>query len=201
MAAPSPPRSCLFSAASLFDGPLHLVLVFTRCVLLHDAASCSREDSLCERVGPCDTLSCFFFSALWLQRSQSLLVQEIQSAKDIGPCLRQDVPDHSRHMLTSRAHDLLSLLKFLTTNNEALFQLPHVPVGNRMLFNHHPECYSVLQVGMDVAPFLAGGLRCITWNTRGLIGSVFSKQKNREFKLRYLEKPFDNNSILCLQEV
>ena len=46
-----------------------------------------------------------------------------------------------------------------------------------------------------------GGLRCITWNTRGLVGSVFSKQKNREFKLKYLQKPFDNNNILCLQEV
>ena len=29
----------------------------------------------------------------------------------------------------------------------------------------------------------------------------FSKQKNREFKLKYLQKPFDNNNILCLQEV
>ena len=45
-----------------------MVLSLTRSVLLHDAASCSREDSLCERVGPCDTLSCFFFSALCLQR-------------------------------------------------------------------------------------------------------------------------------------
>ena len=37
---------------------------------------------LFERVGPCDTLSCFFFSALWLQRSQFTLVQDIQSTKD-----------------------------------------------------------------------------------------------------------------------
>ena len=48
--------------------------------------------------------------------------------------------------------------------------------------------------------FPDGGLRCITWNTRGLVGSVFSKQKNREFKLKYLEKLFDNNDIL-FQEV
>ena len=50
-------------------------------------------------------------------------------------------------------------------------------------------------------PFLPGGLRCITWNTRGLIGSVFSKQKNREFKLKYLKKLFATKNILCLQEV
>ena len=50
-------------------------------------------------------------------------------------------------------------------------------------------------------PFLAEGLRCITWNTRGLIVSVFSKQKNREFKLKYLKKLFINNNIVCLQEV
>ena len=47
--------------------------------------------------------------------------------------------------------DLLSLLKFPTTNNnKALFQPPHVPVGDRILFNHHTKYYSVLQVGMDV---------------------------------------------------
>ena len=61
-----------------FRWVLHLVLSLTRTVLLHEAACCSRENSLCERVGPCDTLSFFFFSALWLQRSQSILVQETQ---------------------------------------------------------------------------------------------------------------------------
>ena len=50
-------------------------------------------------------------------------------------------------------------------------------------------------------PFLTGGLRCIPWTTRGLIGSVFSKKKNREFKLKYLKRLFDANNILCLQEV
>ena len=31
----------------------------------------------------CDALFCLFFSALWLQRDQSILVQEMQLAKDI----------------------------------------------------------------------------------------------------------------------
>ena len=49
--------------------------------------------------------------------------------------------------------------------------------------------------------FSDGGLRCITWNTRGLVGSVFSSQKNRELKLKYFRKLLDNNNIICLQEV
>ena len=51
-------------------------------------------------------------------------------------------------------------------------------------------------------PFLSEGLRCITWNTRGLVGSVFSRQRNREFKLKYLKRLLDNNhNMICLQEV
>ena len=38
-------------------------------------------------------------------------------------------------------------------NNEALFQLPHAPVGGRMLFSHL-KYNRVLQVGMRVAIFL-----------------------------------------------
>ena len=50
-------------------------------------------------------------------------------------------------------------------------------------------------------PFLSEGLRCITWNTRGLVGSVFSRQRRRESKLVNLKKLFDRNNIICLQEV
>ena len=129
--------------------------------------------------------------------------------------LLQDVSNQGHHMLTCRAHvlglillqnsinpDLLSPLKILLlTNNEASSQVPHVPVGDRMLLNNHLRYCRVLQVGMYCGHFLDGGLRCIAWKTRGLIGSVFSKQKNRECKLKYLKKLFDNNNILCLQEV
>ena len=50
-------------------------------------------------------------------------------------------------------------------------------------------------------PFLSEGLRCITWNTRGLVGSVFTRQRNRESKLNYLKKLLNHNNIICLQEV
>ena len=82
---------------------LHLVLSLNRTVFMHDATSCFREDSLCYRVGPCDTLSCFFFSAPWLQRSQSSLVQETPSAKDI---VKQILAMRRR-----RCHSSLSVLR------------------------------------------------------------------------------------------
>ena len=94
--------------------------------------------------------------------------------------------------------DLRSFLKFpTTTNNEA-------STRSRWRQNALQAPPKVLQriTGWDGhGPFLAEGLRCITWITRGLIGSVFSKQKNREFKLKYLKKSFINNNSVCLQEV
>ena len=96
--------------------------------------------------------------------------------------------------------DLPSHLKILVTNNnEALFQLRHAPVGGRMLLNHLKYYQGI--AGRDTCGhFPGGGLRCITWNSRGLVGSVFSSQKNREFKLKYFRK-LVNNNILCLHEV
>ena len=61
---------------------LHFVLSLTRCVALHDSASCSRKTHRDECGRPCDTLSCLLFSALWLRCNQSILVQETQSVKD-----------------------------------------------------------------------------------------------------------------------
>ena len=36
---------------------------------------------------------------------------------------------------------------------------------------------------------------------RGLVGSVFTSQRHREFKLKYLKRLFDANNLICLQEV
>ena len=90
MAAPSPPRFFrrLAGRGALFRGfpfrwVLHFVLYLTRGVALHDSTSCSREDSLDECGRPCDTLSCLLFLALWLRCSQSLVVQQTPSAKDL----------------------------------------------------------------------------------------------------------------------
>ena len=81
--------------------------------------------------------------------------------------LLQDVPDQSCYLSTSRTHVLglaflillqgliFPVLRFLlvfpaTNNNEAIFLLPHVPVGDRMFFKHHRR---LPQVGMVVVPF------------------------------------------------
>ena len=166
-----------------FRWVLHFVLSLTRGVTVHETASCPREVSLYECGRPRDALSCFF-SALWLRCNQSILVQETQSAKDIDmTCSKMFPIKATTYLQVGRVSldwlvdpfarfdfpDLRCLLKFpATNNNEVLFQLPHVPVGDRMLFKHHRRYYSVLKVGMDVAL------------------SFVSKQKNREFKLKYL---------------
>ena len=46
-----------------------------------------------------------------------------------------------------------------------------------------------------------GGLRCVTWNIGGLIGSPTSSQISRERKHNYFSRLIENNNIICLQEV
>ena len=46
-----------------------------------------------------------------------------------------------------------------------------------------------------------GGLRCLTWNTGGLVGSVHSCEFSRELKHDYFSRLIENNNIICLQEV
>ena len=161
-------------------------------------------DSQCNRIslpgrfsmwtcGPCDTLSRFFFSALWLQRSQSLLVQEIQSAKEtdltcfktfpikgatclqVGPMSLDWPVDPYARFDQSRP----SLSPEVPNDEQQQGALP-ASTRSRWRQNTLQPPHQVLQriAGWDgCGHFLAGGLRCITWNTRGLIGSVFSKQK------------------------
>ena len=73
-----------------FRWVLHFALSLTRSITVLVATPYSREDPLNECSRPCDNLSCLLFTALWLQQSQSILVQEIQLAKDIDlTCYRR----------------------------------------------------------------------------------------------------------------
>ena len=45
-----------------------------------------------------------------------------------------------------------------------------------------------------------GGLRCVSWNTRELLGSTASFQISRELKQKYLTRLARNNDIICLEE-
>ena len=164
-----------------FRSVLHFVVYLIRGVALHESSSCSGEDSLDDCGCPCDLLSCLLFSALWLRCSQSLLVQETQSAKDL---------------------DLTSCSTTFLFRDATCLPVPSLPPDvprgvlpasirsrwRQVALQAQPQ---ILQrtAGWDgCGPFLSEGLRCITWNTRGLVGSVFSRQRNREFKLKYCKK-------------
>ena len=208
-------RGALFGGFP-FRWVLHFVLFLTRSVIMHDATSCSREDSLYERVGPCDTLSCFFFSALWLQRSQSILVQEIQSAKDIDVTCFKTFPIKAATCLQvgpmSLDWPVDPFARFDQSRPSSSPEDPIVdqqrgslPASTRCRWRQDalqpPQALQGIAGGDACGHFLSEGMRCVTWNTRGLVGSVFSKQKKREFKLKYLKSLFDANNILCHQEV
>ena len=141
----------------------------------------------------------FFFSALWLQSNQSILVQETRSAKDIDLTRFKTVPikaatclqvgpmslDWPVDPLARFDHSRSSLSPEFPSDGQQRGALP-ASSRSRWRQNTLQAPPQVLQrtTGWDgCGPFLSGGLRCISWNTRGLIGSVFSKQKNREFKL------------------
>ena len=77
--------------------------------------------------------------------------------------------------------DLRFLLMFPATNNsEALFQLPHVPVGDRILVKHHRRYYSVLQGGMDVAPSFPKACD-VSLGTAGVSLDLCSPKRKTEF--------------------
>ena len=44
------------------------------------------------------------------------------------------------------------------------------------------------------------GLRCVSWSTRGLLGSTASSQRSREPKHVYLTRLTKKDDIICLQE-
>ena len=66
-----------------FQWVLHFALFLTRCLTVQDVIPCSGEVLPYECDHSCHTSLCLFFTALRLQRSQSMLVQETWQLKDI----------------------------------------------------------------------------------------------------------------------
>ena len=202
----SPPSRRLAGRGAIFRGVpfrwvLHFVLSLTRCLTIHDVTSCTRR-ILYMNVGA-NIITC---------RASSFLPNGVSGARKSAregyrPDLLQDVPDQGQHMLTSGAHvpglasgsnrKIRSIQTFFltTNNNEALFQLPHAPVGGRMLSNHH-KFYRVLQVGIHVAISLTEVCDVFLGTLGVSLDRSFSSQKNRELKLKYFRKLLDNNNIL-----
>ena len=156
---------------------LHTVLSLTRGVIVHDSASCTREDSLDERRRPSDAFSCFLFSSLWLRSNQCIWVQETQSAKDTGmtcpkmlpiksttTCLQVgpmplDWPVDPFALLDFSSPDLRCVLKFAATNNnEVLFQLPHVARWRQAALQAPPQMLHRTAGWDGCGPFLSEGM-------------------------------------------
>ena len=70
-------------------------------------------------------------------------------------------------------------------------------VGDVTRFNHQ-ECSETKRTGTHVH-ILDDGLRCVSWNRRGLIGSLASSQHSCGKKHIYLARFAKINHIICLQ--
>ena len=134
----------------------------TRSITMHPLFECSH---------PYDNLSCLFFTAPWLHQNQSVLVHQIQTAKDIDLTCFKTLPiKASTCMQWIHLQDLIKPalpppMEIPTTNiKEALFQIPHSCFWYSM----------ALQVGKNV-PMSA--MYCQEhWGSRWV---SFSAQKNR----------------------
>ena len=173
------------------------------------------EDPLYECGRPCDTMSSLFFTALWRQRGQSIL-GEIQPAKDIdltcyktlptkaitclpmGPIFFEwpaALPPECEQSCPSSSHED-------SNDDPPENTLPALPHSRWRRDALQPPQVQQDTAGRDTCGhFPDGGLRCVTWNTRGLVGSVLSSQRNRELKLNCFGKLLENNNVICLQEV
>ena len=127
-----------FSAVFSFDGFYALCHIWSAVLLFMNYHLAPEQVPLVIVVAHAISSLAFYFTALWLHCSQTLVVQETPLVKDVELTCSLTSPVHSCHMPTNRTHVVgLALLNLL----------------------------AYLQGGMDVAPFLSEGLRCVTWNT------------------------------------
>ena len=149
-------------------------------------------------------LSCLFGSSLWLGGNQSILIGSGDSASDgYRPDLFQDVPDRSHHMLTSRHHVLgvasRSVCRFWsfqifalswgsqwrsTTRRSSSFHT--FPLETECSSTTTPSATGYCRLGwMWPFPFRRSAVYYLEHQRSHWI--CFSKQKNREFKLKYFK--------------
>ena len=183
MAASSPRRffaawrvEAPFSVVSRLDGFYAWWSFLVRGVALHESSSCSREDSLDDCGCPCDPLSCLLFSALWLRCSQSLFVQETESAKDLDLTCSATFLFRDATCLPVGPMSLEWPVKpFGRSDSSGPSLPPDVPSGEQQRGAFPASIPSRWRQGARQAQ-----------NNWGLVGSVFSRQRNREFELKYL---------------
>ena len=206
MAAPSSPRR--FAAwrveAPFFPGfpvwwPFQFAVYLSRCLTLHDPVPCFRDRVQAQCSRPYDILSCYSYSALWLGQCQSLLTQTQHPNEHDMVCYRISLFGSSTCSqagpfslvwpvaLTGRLDQPGLSLSGEDTGGEHLENAqtasPHLPWRRDALQPLRVQRYWLSRNTCVHIP--DDGLRCITWNTRGLIGSPASPQLLKEKKHIY----------------
>ena len=178
-----------------------------RRLTLHDSVPRNREGSQYQCSRTHDTLYCLFCTALWLGQGQSVLKQ-IQQTNDIDMTCCKILPTKSVTCLQvgpvaplGRAdHSSLSPSREDPNDGhleEDRLAPPHLRWRRNAL--QPPEIKRGCLDRNTCVHIPEGGLRCVTWNTRGLFGSPFSSQTSRERKHNYFGRLTGSNDIICLQ--
>ena len=180
-----------------------------RGIALHKSSSCSKGDSLGDCGRPCDPLSCLLFTALWLRCSQTIVVQEKPSAKnvDLTCSFTFLLRDATRLPVGPMSLDW-PVNPFGRSESSRPSLPPDAPSdGLRRVALPASERFrwrqGVLHAQSQTLQRTTGWDGCGRWSAlyylehRGFVGSVFSRQRHRESKLNYLKKLLDHkNNII-----
>ena len=182
-----------FFRGFVFRWALQFVFCLVHCLTLRDAAPRSRKGSLYECSRPCDTLSCLFVTALWLRQRQSILIQ-LQQTNDIDRTCYTPLPTKSVTCLQVGPMSLEWPAAPIAGSDPSSPSSSHedpndeCPEGALVAPPHsrwrrdalQPPQIQRVTLGRNTCVHVPGdGLRCVTWNTRGLIGTVTSSQISR----------------------
>ena len=140
------------------------------------------EDHLYECGRPHDTLSCLFFTALWLRKSQPILTQ-VQQTNDIDLICYETLPTKAVACFHVGPMSLGWSVALPAGSDQSSSSSSHEDPNDEhpedalpapLHFRWRRDALQRSQVQQDV------GLRCVTWNTRGLIGYPFSSLTSKE---------------------
>ena len=131
-------------------------------------------DLTCYKTLPTKAVTCSPVEPMFLMLPEAPLEGSDQSG--LSPSHEDPNDEHPEDALLASPH--------LRWRRDAL-QPPQIQRGSldRNTYGHVPN----------------DGLRCVTWNTRGLIGSPSSLQFFKERKHNPFSRPTENNNIICLQ--
>ena len=158
-----------------------LVVNLCRRPSLHDEVPCYWKVAQTQCSRPYDTLTCYFHTAVWLGKCQSILTQT-QHSSELGmgcyraspfctsTCCVPRVAVGSWSFTVERGCKLGSPWKRSSRSSTTALAT---------MLNHQKFCETTWPE-IHVPTFPDGGFRCTSWNTRGLLGSPASSQRSRE---------------------